>query len=270
MDRGEEVVTKSLDDNQLSGLLKEMARSDTVELKLTVPDSGFRSAVDSLDLDPLQAQMRQVVFFDTPNLDLYSSGVVVRGRRIQGGAGDTVVKLRPLPKGLNLGKERRPKGLTVEVDAMPGGFICSGSIKGTTTAADVRRVTLGRAKIGSLFSKAQKTLFTQHAPNSLRMKDLVVLGPITILKLKFDPKLLGRAMVSELWLYPDGSKILELSTKCPPSEAFQVAAITRAYLTDHGIDLTAEQQTKTKAALKYFAARAAEGAEVTEMKPAAS
>jgi hypothetical protein len=268
MDRGEKVVTKSLDDTQLSEFLKEMARSDTVELKLTVPDSGFRSAVDSLDLDPLQAQMRQVIFFDTPDLDLYSNGVVVRSRRIQGGAGDTVVKLRPLPKGLKLGKDRRPKGLTVEVDAMPGGFICSGSIKGTTTAADVREVALGRAKIGSLFSKHQKTFFGQHAPNGLRLKDLSVLGPITLLKLKFSPRTLGRAMVAELWLYPDGSKILELSTKSAPSEAFQVAALTRAYLTDHGVDLTAEQQTKTRSALKYFAARATEVAEEPETESA--
>ena len=33
-----------------------------------------------------------------------------------------------------------------------------------------------------------------------------------------------------MWLYPDGSRILELSTKCAPAEAFQVAAETRAFL----------------------------------------
>ena len=248
-------MAKSLDDSQLSELMEDMARSDSIELKLTVPDSGFRSAVDSLDLDPLEAQMRQVVFFDTGDLALYSNGVVVRSRRMQAGRGDTVVKLRPLPKGVSLGKDRRPKDLNVEVDAMPGGFICSGSMKGTTTAADVRRVAMGQAKIGGLFTKAQKAFFGQHAQNGLRMRDLSVLGPITLLKLKFSPRTLGRAMVAELWLYPDGSKILELSTKCAPSEAFQVAAVTRAYLTDRGIDLTAEQQTKTKTALKYFASR---------------
>jgi hypothetical protein len=261
-------MSKALDDAQLSGLLKEMARSDTVELKLTVPDTGFRSAVDSLDLDPLAAQMRQVIFFDTPDLALYTNGLVVRSRRIQGGAGDTVVKLRPLPQGVHLDKDRRPKNLSVEVDAMPGGFICSGSMKGTTTATDVRRVARGLAKIGSLFSKAQKAFFAQNAPNGLRMRDLSVLGPITLLKLKFSPKNLGRAMVAELWLYPDGSRILELSTKCPPSEAFQVAAVTRAYLADHGIDLTAEQQTKTKTALKYFASRILDVTEEAEKEPA--
>jgi hypothetical protein len=108
--------------------------------------------------------MRQVIFFDTPDLALYTNGLVVRSRRIQGGAGDTVVKLRPLPQGVHLDKDRRPKNLSVEVDAMPGGFICSGSMKGTTTATDVRRVARGLAKIGSLFSKAQKAFFAQNAP----------------------------------------------------------------------------------------------------------
>jgi hypothetical protein len=59
--------------------------------------------------------------------------------------------------------------------------------------------------------------------------------------------------VAELWLYPDGSRILELSTKCKPTEAFQVAAEARAFLTRRGVDLGGEQQTKTKTALEFFA-----------------
>ena len=87
-----------------------------------------------------------------------------------------------------------------------------------------------------------------------RLDDLSVLGPINVLKLKFTPEGYGRRMVAELWLYPDGSRILELSTKCEPAEAFDVAAETRVFLGDHGIDLLAEQQTKTKTALEFFAA----------------
>ena len=60
-------------------------------------------------------------------------------------------------------------------------------------------------------------------------------------------------MVAELWLYPDGSRILELSTKCAPREAFQVAVEARAFLTGRGVDLAGEQQTKTKTALEFFA-----------------
>jgi hypothetical protein len=58
-----------------------------------------------------------------------------------------------------------------------------------------------------------------------------VLGPITLLKLKFSMAEYTRPLVAELWFYPDGSRILELSTKCPPSQAFQTAAEARVLLT---------------------------------------
>ena len=49
----------------------ELARgSDSVELKLTVPETDQRSTVAALDMDPLDAQIRQVFFFDTPDLVL--------------------------------------------------------------------------------------------------------------------------------------------------------------------------------------------------------
>ena len=49
-----------------------------------------------------------------------------------------------------------------------------------------------------------------------------------------------RKLTTELWLYPDGSRILELSTKCPPKEMFQVAAEARAFLTGLGLDLSGQ------------------------------
>ena len=35
-----------------------------------------------------------------------------------------------------------------------------------------------------------------------------------------------------MWLYPDGSRVLELSTRCATNEAFQVAAESRAFLAE--------------------------------------
>jgi hypothetical protein len=54
-----------------------------------------------------------------------------------------------------------------------------------------------------------------------------------------------------LWLYPDGTRILELSTKCATSEAFQVAAESRAFLTERDIT-PGTQTTKTRKALGFF------------------
>jgi hypothetical protein len=59
-------------------------------------------------------------------------------------------------------------------------------------------------------------------------------------------------LVAELWVYPDGSRILKLSTKCAPSEAFQRAAEARPFLMGRGVDLAGDQETKTRTALEFF------------------
>src|SRR6476659_5205620 len=87
---------RPLSGQQLAELISLMKGSDSVELKVTVPDGDQRSTARALGIDPLEAEIRQVVFFDTPNLDLDKAGVVVRARRIQRKGEDTVIKLRPV------------------------------------------------------------------------------------------------------------------------------------------------------------------------------
>jgi hypothetical protein len=241
-----------LSDEQLVDVLGLLQGSDSVELKLTVAEAGQRSAVAALGLDPLQAQVRLVHFFDTPDLRLDASGMVVRARRIQGKGDDSVVKLRPVvPESLDPDLRASP-GFTVEVDAMPGGYVCSGTLKAFPKAG-IRETLLGGKPLRKLFSKEQRALFAAHAPDGLTLDDLAPLGPFFALKLKGTPSGFGRKIVVELWLYPDGTRLLELSTKCTPAEAFQVAAETRAYLTERDIKPSSGQQTKTRKALGFFA-----------------
>ena len=249
-----------ISDADLERLLDLLKGADSTELKLTVPDVEQRSAVLALGMDPLDGQIRQVYFFDTPDLALDKQGVVVRARRVQQRADDSVVKLRPvvpdkLPAGL-----RQSKNLVVEVDAMPGGYVCSASLKGTPAAGNIMEVATGDRPIRKLFSKQQQAFFAAHAPEGIGLDDLSVLGPINLLKLKFSPRGYGRRLVAELWLYPDGSRILELSTKCVPTEALGAAAETRAFLSKQGVDLSGEQQTKTKTALDFFSRNLKAGA----------
>jgi hypothetical protein len=227
--------------------------SDTVELKLTVSPSQQRDAIRALGLDSLDAQIRQVVFFDTPDLALDRAGVVVRARRIQGRVGDSVIKLRPLDPGQVSQDVRHLSGFGVEVDAIPGGFVCSGRLKCEADSDAIRQAMLGERHLRKLYTKEQRSLFRAHAPDGIELDDLAVLGPIFVLKLKWQPRRFARKMVAEMWLYPDGARIFELSTKCLPEEAFQVAAEARVYLSEHGVDLSGEQQTKTRTALEFFA-----------------
>ena len=212
----------------------------------------------ALGLDPLDAFLRQVFFFDTPELALEEAGVVVRARRTQGKPDDSVVKLRPVVPHELPAELRKAELFGVEVDAMPGGFVCSGSFKGEMKAGTVKSTLEDEGPTSKLFSKDQRAFYADNAPEGIGLDDLTILGPVVVLKLKQKaPEGFGRKLVTELWFYPDGSRILELSTKCEPGETFDVAARTRAYLAERGVNLSGEQQTKTRTALEFFAAEAA-------------
>src|SRR3954447_20674775 len=118
-----------LSDDRLGEMLSLMQDSDSVELKLTVPESAQRSAVMALGMDPLAAQVRLIYFFDTPDLALERSGLVVRARRVNRGD-DSVVKLRPVVPSELSDEVRASPFCMVEVDAMPGGHVCSASLQG--------------------------------------------------------------------------------------------------------------------------------------------
>src|SRR5215216_2018971 len=135
-----------------------------------------------------------------PALD--RAGVVVRARRIQGRVGDSVIKLRPLDPD-EVGKDvRNLSGFGVEVDAIPGGFVCSGRLKCEADSDAIRQAVLGERPLRKLYTKEQRALFRAHAPDAIELDDLAVLGPIFVLKLKWQPRGFARKMVAEMWLYP--------------------------------------------------------------------
>lgn len=245
------------------GLAAAMAlidAADSVELKLTIPESARWSTISALDIDPLDAQMRQVYFLDTPDLVLDAHGVVVRARRVQRRGDDSVVKLRPVVPAELPAALRKERDFVVEVDAMPGGYVCSGSFKGSLPQPIVREAAAGKHPLRKLFNKAQRRFFAEHAPEGIELDDLTLLGPVSVMKLKFDPPELARRLVAEVWVYPDGSRLLELSTKCSSAEPFQVAAEARAFLAGRGIDVAGEHHTKTRTALEFFTSGAGDAA----------
>jgi hypothetical protein len=244
--------------SQLRDVTRMLADVDSVELKVTVPDAGRRAVSDRLGMDVLDAKIRQVFFFDTARLDLNDSGVVVRARRIQGRTGDAVVKVRPFDVGAAPKSFVRDDRFVTEIDAMPGGFVCSGSLRAPVDNGRILDVYHARGSLRRMLTKSQRALFKAYGLPTIDLDELLVLGPVNVLKLKFGDPAKRRRMAAELWFYPDGSRILELSTKCRPADAVKVAEQTRSRLTSNGVDLSASQLTKTKSALEYFAGQVRE------------
>ena len=178
--------------------------------------------------------------------------MVLRARRVQQRDADSVVKLRPVVPADLPAELRNSAGFAVEVDAMPGGYVCSATLKSNLPTDAVLPSVSGEQALSKLFSKEQRLFYAAHAPDGLEIDDLSVLGPIFVLKGKLPKQTFSRKIVVEMWLYPDGSRILELSTKCLPDEALRVAIEVRRFLEGNGIEVSGQQQTKTKTALQFF------------------
>jgi hypothetical protein len=172
----EQATPPPLVGKRLSELLTLLRDVDSVELEMTVPDADRRPAVTSLEMDPLDAQIRQVWFFDTPDLALEQAGVVVRGRRIQGRGDDAVVTLRPavpyeLPDELRAGP-----GFVVEVDVPPGGYVCSGSLRARHSGSRVEEAVAGERAVHALSTEEQRGFHAEHSPPGIALDDLTPSG----------------------------------------------------------------------------------------------
>jgi hypothetical protein len=242
---------RRLSDEDLQQVLTLLKGADSAELKLTVPRvRAPRHRRGTWD-GPAGGPAPPGVLLRHPRPDPQPARVAVRPRHVQRRGDDSVIKLRPdRPRRT----PRRPppvQNLVVEVDAMAGrvrGFgIVDGHVRRRRGQVGGRR----RPAVQQAVLQGAAVFYADHAPEGL--DDLVILGPINLLKLKFSPGDYGRRPVAEPWFYPDGSQIPELSTKGAPSEAFQAAVETRTFLARQGVDLSGEQQTKTKTALGFFA-----------------
>ena len=237
---------------ELKRLLDLVRDADSVELKLTLPENARAGTGAALGVDPLEGQIRQVFFFDTPELALNAAGVVVRARRRQGEEADTVVKLRPVVPAELPEELRRSKSFNVEVDAMPGGFVCSASFKGrrTTTRSGRRR---GRPPDPQALLEGAARVLCRPRARRLELDQLSVLGPIPILKLKIRPEGI-RA--------PARGGAVAVSGRFPDRRALHEGPALRGdpgrrrgeeLPHEHRRRPRGEQQTKTKTALEFFA-----------------
>ena len=239
---------------ELKRLLDLVRDADSVELKLTLPENARAGTGAALGADPLDAQIRQVFFFDTPDLALNAAGVVVRARRRQGEEADTVVKLRPvvpaeLPKEL-----RRSKMFNVEVDAMPGGFVCSASLKGTADNSEIREVAGGERPDPQALLEGPAGVLCH--PRARRTRARPALRP------RADPDPQAEDQTEGIRAPARGGAVA-VSGRLSDRRALHEGPALRSHARSPprrersspsiGVDLEGKQQTKTKTALEFFA-----------------
>ena len=241
-----------LGDCEIERLIALASEADCVELKLLVPQAIHTAVCANLGVDLESLRARTVYFLDTPDRALAHHGMVLRVRSIPRTPDHSVVKLRPVAPDEVPARLRNSKRFVVEIDVMPGGYVCSGALKARLGVRDVERAMAGRRPLQALFSKRQIALFARHAPAGVQIDDLSPLGPVDARRRKVRLEGLSLTLLVERWTYPDNFAILELSTRCQASHALPVLAQTAAALSACGVAPSAAQQTKTRTTLDVF------------------
>jgi hypothetical protein len=230
------------------------AGTDAIEVKVTVVDRHENMALRKLGLDRKDGEQRRIFFYDTPTLDLYKSGIVLRARET-GDACDSTVKIRPVDPKHIAAKWRERSGFKVEADAVGSQVMCSASFTTAQKRREIDEVASGDRAIEKLFSGEQEEFLHDMAPARLDFASLVPLGPVEVVRWKFRNEGIPYELCAEEWLLPDRRDVIEISLKARQPEAAAAQAALDAFLTDLGITGETRQNTKTRMALEYFAGR---------------
>lgn len=249
-------ATKTRPRADLAQMLMDLEGVPSIELKMNVERQQAMAVRQALarDLDVMQGSLRECCFFDTPDLDLFSHGVVVRARRTQGKDDDTAIKLRPAgPKDLSPAV-LASSNLKIEMDVTTTSYVISSALRGVRPAGAVRATLHEGKSLEKLFSKEQRAFYAEHAPEGIGWADLKPIGPILVVFIKYYPEGFPVRMTVEQWHYPGDLPVVELSFKTTRSGLLDVVPAARTWFEDRGIELTphGKQEPKTRKALEFF------------------
>ena len=230
-----------------------IATMDAVEIKCTIrPDQELRAA-RAMEVDEDTADIRLIYFYDTPDLELFKAGVVLRARLVKGDTDDSTVKFRPVEPASISGEWQQLDGFKLEADWVGDRAICSVSLTDLQKRDEIDEVAKGKRAIGKLFSSEQERFLAEFYKGPIKFGMLRVMGPIRVLRWKPRHETFSHEVTLEEWRLPSGDDLVEVSIKAPPNKALQAQKEFEAHLRQLGLDPEGAQDTKTRAALEYFA-----------------
>lgn len=239
-------------DTSSDELLATARPASLVELKVTVDESQVALARDLLGLDHASAEVREVTFYDTPELAMFQAGVILRARKVIGGPDDVTAKIRPLAAEQVTRSWFALDGFKCEIDRTATRSTSSCSLKVAIDGDDIDDAADGILSVKKLFDDDQEDFLDGYAID-VPWDDVVPLGPIDALAWELEPEHLSFDLDAELWMLPDGLDVLELSTKVSAADADEAWDEMDAFLRDSGLDPSNRQETKTRLALECFA-----------------
>lgn len=234
---------------------RAVAGAEAIEIKATVPDHQVQAALARFGLSTRNDEERFIYFFDTPQLDLLAGGIIARARRIVGDEHDSTVKFRPVDPAQIGAQWRKYRDFKIEVDASEKAMVKSASFSMPVDKGVIKRVADGSKPIEAVFSAEQEEFLMTVAKRRIDFGTLAVLGPLVAQRWRFEDPACPWPMTAELWRREDGDQLMEVSIKAPIVQAAVAIGGFMAYLAEVGAERDDSEQTKTRWALGYYAAK---------------
>jgi len=234
---------------------KTVAGADDVELKATIPHKQIHWGLRRYNLTKANDQERHIYFFDTPDLELFHAGIVLRARRIIGGDHDSTVKLRPVDPAKVPAKWKKYAGFKIEADAGEKGVVKSASLTMPVAKGVIKRVAEGKLGVAALLTEEQRRFLLEMMKLELDLARLLIMGPMQAQRWKFSDPALPWPITAELWRRDDGELIFEASIKAPVEQAAVAAGGFLAHLAEIGAERDHAQEAKTRWALEHYAGK---------------
>lgn len=232
---------------------KAITSRNGVEFKVTVDASQAAALRKLLHLTDGKAEREHIRFYDTPKLDLCRQGIVLRSRVVKDGEDDVTVKLRPVDASRVEPHWFSEQGFKVETDKVGERGVPSASLTLPVKHERVGDVDSGKRGVGSLFNHDQERLLAELGGKPFDFHALSVLGPAEARKWKTTPQEGPGPLAVEEWTLPNGQQVLEVSIRAAQQQSDLASAALSSYLKAQGIRVSSTQETKTQAALDYFA-----------------
>lgn len=223
-----------------------------VEVKITARVEDEDLILGLLKDRDEEPQERTVYFFDTPTLELFDVGLVLRARKTKGDTDDSTVKVRPVDPTRIPIDWMKTEGFEVEMDRVGDAQVISAKLSAEQAEGEIEDAVAGTRPLRKLFSADQERLISEFGPREVGWEALTPMGPIAVQKWKISARKLGHEIVVERWKLPDKSDLVELSIKVAPGEATVAADAFLGFLEAMGLEISGDQQTKTRGALTYF------------------
>ena len=224
-----------------------------VEVKLTARIEDEDLVLGLLKESGEDAEERVVYFFDTPGLDLFDAGLVLRARKKHGDVDDTTVKLRPVDPARIPVDWTTTEGFEVEMDRVGDNQIISAKLTAEQDEGEIDEAVDGRRPLRRLFSSDQERLITEFGPTRRRVGGADHHGARSGSRSgRSTRRSSGTRWSRSVGSSPTAPTLSSCRSRSSRARPRRLPATSRAYLESLGLDVGGDQQTKTRGALTFF------------------